>query len=63
MAVAVLGARAIPIPVQGWWRYVLALIRDVGIGGLVYVGLALAMGRPELRMMLERRVGGRPERR
>lgn len=63
MAGAILGARAIPMPVEGWWRYVVALLRDVGVGGLVYVGMALAMGRPELRMLLERRVGERPERR
>ena len=62
MAGAVLGARAIPVPAGGWWGYALALVRDITIGGSVYVGMALAMGRPELRMMLERRVGERSER-
>jgi putative peptidoglycan lipid II flippase len=63
MGACVLGARLIPIPALGWWHYLLALVRDVGVGGLVYVGLALAMDRPELRMLLARRVGGEPSER
>jgi putative peptidoglycan lipid II flippase len=62
MGAGVLVARLIPINVGGWWGHLLNLARDVGMGGLVYVGLARAMGRPELQMLLERRVGGRTSR-
>ena len=55
MASILVVAWVLPIGTTGWIGAALDLMRDVAVGGAVYIGAAAATHRPELRWLLERR--------